>query len=134
MQRAIIKEVTAVDRRVEVAIELMRANGRQSFSVADMARMVGLSPWYFTHLFKTETSKSPIKYRHELRMQQAEEMCTKTLLSPKEVVFALGLKDRSHFSREFKTAHGLTPKEFIAQRRIYCENRPSSNLRDKSGH
>jgi AraC-like DNA-binding protein len=112
-----------MDRRVEATIQLMKTSGHQYLSTADMARRVGLSPWYFTHLFKTETSKSPMRYRQELRMQQAEELCAKTLLSLKEVVFALGLKDRSHFSREFKRLHGMTPKEFIAQRRSYREDR-----------
>ena len=123
-----------MDRRVEATIELMKANGRHDFSMADMARGVGLSPCYFTRLFKTETSKSPRKYWHDLRMQQAEEMCTKTLLSLKEVVFALGLKDRSHFSREFKRLHGLTPKAFIAQRRTYYGSQPPNDLLDKYGH
>jgi two-component system response regulator YesN len=123
-----------MDRRVEAAIELMKNNSRHCLSVSDMAQMVGLSPWYFSHLFKTETSKSPIRYLQEVRMQQAERMCLKTLLSLKEVVAALGLRDRSHFSREFKRLHGLTPKEYIEQRRTYCEGRPATVPRDKIGH
>jgi AraC-like DNA-binding protein len=122
----VLREDVDMDRRVEATIQLMKTNGRQYLSMADMARRVGLSPWYFTHLFKTETSKSPMRYRQELRMQQAEELCAKTLLSLKEVVFALGLKDRSHFSREFKRLHGMTPREFIAQRRSYHEDRPKN--------
>ena len=114
-----------MDKRIETAIELMRADGRHCLSVADMARIVGLSPWHFTHLFKTETSRSPKEYLKEVRMQKAREMFTRTLLNPKEVVYALGLNDRCHFSREFKRLHGLTPKEFIIQRRTYLKSRPS---------
>jgi AraC-like DNA-binding protein len=119
----VLREDVDMDRRVEATIQLMKTRGRQNLSMADIACKVGLSRWYFTHLFKTETAKSPMRYRQELRMQQAEELCAKTLLSLKEVVFALGLKDRSHFSREFKRLHGMTPKEFIAQRRSYREDR-----------
>lgn len=130
-----LNEDVDMDRRVEVTIELMKTNGRHCLSMADMARKVGLSPWYFTHLFKAETSKSPIRYLKELRMHKAEEMFTETLLNLKEVVYAVGLSDRSHFSREFKGLHGLTPKEFISQRRIYCKVRPSAApLRNKPGH
>jgi AraC-like DNA-binding protein len=114
-----------MDKRVERAIELMRGNGRHCLSVADLARIVGLSPWHFTHLFKKETSRSPKGYLKEVRMHKAQEMFTWTLLNPKEVVYALGLNDRSHFSREFKRLHGLTPKQFIAQRRTYCKAGPS---------
>ncbi len=102
-----------------MAIEVMKTKSRQGLSVADLAKMVKLSRWHFTHLFKAETSKSPMQYLKEVRMQEAEEMLRKTSLSVKEVVSAVGLSDRSHFSREFKTRHGLAPKAFIAQRRIY---------------
>jgi AraC-like DNA-binding protein len=40
-------------------------------------------------------------------MQQAREMLTCTSLSVKEVVSALGLNDRSHFSRMFKSLVGV---------------------------
>ncbi len=68
-------------------------------------------------------------------MQKAEEMFTKTALNLKEVVYAVGQSDRCHFSREFERLHGLTPKEFVSQRRCYSEDRvwavpPSS----KPGH
>jgi AraC-like DNA-binding protein len=124
-----------MDKRVETAIELMRANGRYCFSVAELARIVGLSPWHFTHLFRTETCKSPKEYLKEVRMQKAQEMFTRTLLNPKEVLYALGLNDRSHFSREFKRLHGLTPKEFIVRRRGYLTKpTPGDQSENKSGH
>jgi AraC-like DNA-binding protein len=110
-----------MDRRVQASIEIIKANSQKGLSVADLAQWVGLSPWRFTHLFKAATSKSPLRYLKEVRMQQAEEMLRETSLSVKEVVSALGLSDRSHFSREFKTLHGLTPREFIAQCRKYCK-------------
>ena len=116
-----------MDRRVCATIEIMKTKSRHGLLVADLARMVKLSRWHFTHLFKAETSKSPMQYLKEVRMQQAEEMLRETSLSLKEVASAIGLSDRSHFSREFKKLHGLTPKEFIAQRRTYCqEYRPSA--------
>jgi AraC family transcriptional regulator len=111
-----------MDRRVCATIEIMKTKNRHRLSVADLARMVKLSPWHFTHLFKAETSKSPMQYLKQVRMQQAEEMFRETSLSLKEVVSAIGLSDRSHFSREFKRLHGVTPKEFIAQQRTYCKD------------
>jgi transcriptional regulator GlxA family with amidase domain len=112
-----------MDRRVEATIELMKTNGRLYFSTSEMARIVGLSPCHFARLFKTETSKSPTRFLKEVRMQKAEEMFTKTALNLKEVVYAVGQSDRCHFSREFERLHGLTPKEFVSQRRCYSEDR-----------
>lgn len=62
--------------------------------------------------------------------QIAEEMFRGTPLSIKQVVSAIGLSDRSHFSRDFKTSYGVTPKEFIAQHRTYSRSagfRPSKS-------
>jgi AraC-like DNA-binding protein len=119
---ACINADAKMDRRVHATIEIIKANGRRTLSVADLARRVNLSPWRFTHLFKAETSKSPMEYLKQIRMQQAEEMLRETSLTVKEVVYAVGLNDRSHFSRDFKLAHGLTPKEFILKHRIYCNH------------
>jgi AraC family transcriptional regulator len=122
-----------MDRRVQASIELIKNDSRHRLSVADLARGVMLSPWHFTHLFKAEISKSPMQYLKEVRMQQAQQMLMETSLSVKEVVSAVGLSDRSHFSREFKTLHGLTPKEFILLRRSYRSNL-GPLTRSKSSH
>lgn len=108
-----------MDKRVEAIIEIMRSRTRRCLSVSKMAQVVGLSHCHFTHLFKLETSKTPVGYLKEVRMQKAEELLAKTSLSLKEVVYAVGLNDRSHFSREFKRRNGLTPRQFITQRRPY---------------
>lgn len=114
-----------MDRRVKAAIDVIEHDCRRSVSVATLARMVGLSPWHFTHLFKAATSKPPLKYLQDVRMQKARAMLTRTTLSVKEIIYNVGLHDRSHFSREFKRLHGLTPKEFIAQHRAYNETHAS---------
>lgn len=122
-----------MDKRVQSTIEFMKSNPRRATSVSDLAKLVQLSPWHFTHLFKSETSKSPIQYLNEIRMEQARQMLISTSLSIKEIVSALGLSDRSHFSRNFKTSVGVTPKEFISQHRRYDSSsfRPT---RSKSSH
>lgn len=122
-----------MDRRVQASIELIKTDSQHRLSVADLARGVMLSPWHFTHLFKAETSKSPMQYLKEVRMQHAQQMLMETSLSVKEVVSSVGLSDRSHFSREFKTLHGLTPKEFILLLRNYRSNL-GPLTRSKSSH
>lgn len=123
-----------MDKRVEATIKIMKSAEPQCTSVLELARIVGLSPWHFTHLFKTETSKTPIRYLKEIRMQRAEELLLNTLLSLKEIVYAVGLSDRSHFSRDFKRLHGLTPKEFMTQKRSYCADPNPIIVRNQSRH
>lgn len=121
-----------MDRRIRATIECMKTDMRNALSVAELAKMVDLSPWHFNHLFKAETSKSPMQFLNEVRIQQAKEMLTTTTLSIKEVVSALGLSDRSHFSRNFKTVVGVTPKQFVLRHRMYSKRR--TTLCSKPSH
>lgn len=80
-----------MDRRVQASIELMKANGRRRLALTDLAKAVNLSPWRFAHVFKAETSRSPMQHMKRIRMQVAEGMLRETFLSVKEVVSAVGL-------------------------------------------
>ena len=48
-------------------------------------------------------------------MQRAEQLLRRTFLSIKEVTFRSGMRDISHFVREFKKHYGVTPTEFRAR-------------------
>jgi transcriptional regulator GlxA family with amidase domain len=101
-----------MDRRIEVAIKIMQADRAHSLPISEIARHVHLSPWHFIRLFKAETSVSPKRYLHQLKLKRAEELLGESFLSVKEVAANLGFGDRSNFSREFKKMSGLTPSEF----------------------
>ena len=48
-------------------------------------------------------------------MQRAQELLQNTFLSVKEVAFSIGVRDVSHFVRDFKKLCGQTPSEFRAK-------------------
>jgi transcriptional regulator GlxA family with amidase domain len=101
-----------IDRRIRAVVEHLHANLCMRISVADLARSVNMSRWYFCHLFKAEMSQSPSHYMRTLKMREAQRMLLETFLSVKEIRATLGNIDRSHFSREFRNYCGLTPTEF----------------------
>ncbi len=45
-------------------------------------------------------------------MQQARKLLEETFLSVKQIMSAVGLKDESHFTRDFKKAYGLSPVRY----------------------
>jgi two-component system response regulator YesN len=45
-------------------------------------------------------------------MQKAAELLGTSSLSVKEIAVSVGINDPSHFVRDFKKSHGLTPSQY----------------------
>jgi AraC-like DNA-binding protein len=107
-----------MDRRVQKVVDYMKANLAQEFELDEVARSVNLSPSRLRCVFKSETGMPPTQYLKHLRMQEARELAENTFLNVKEIMNRLGLRDESHFVRDFKKIHGLTFSQF----REFCGN------------
>jgi transcriptional regulator GlxA family with amidase domain len=105
-------ELALLDRRVAAAIGVMRESLAGQVSVSTLSKHVNLSPTRLRQLFKVETGCSPMRYLRDLRMQRAERLLRDTFLSIKEITLLIGVRDVSHFVRDFKKVVGLTPREF----------------------
>lgn len=103
-----------MDYRVQQAIALIRDGSHQKLSVDCLAHAVGLSTSRFQHLFKAETGESPAQYLHRFRMEQARVLLETSRLTIEQILLHTGMKDRSHFEREFKKCYGLTPTQYRA--------------------
>lgn len=97
-----------MDRRVQIVIDLMKKNLQAAPSFEDLAVVLNISPSRLRYLFKTQVGMSPSNYLKHLRMQKARELAETTLLRAKQVMNMLGITDQSHFTRDFKRAHGMT--------------------------
>jgi len=103
-----------MDQRIRLAITLMQDELRRELPLAELARAVYLSPSRFQHLFKAETGTTPAHYLRKLRLEHAKGLLETSLLGIKQIMHSVGLKDRSHFEREFKKLYGLTPRQYRA--------------------
>jgi two-component system response regulator YesN len=56
-----------------------------------------------------------VQYLKSLRMQRAKQLIDSTFLNTKEIMQRVGLKDESHFVREFKKFYGLPPGSYKQQ-------------------
>ena len=101
-----------MDARVTAVVGMMPHLMAERLSMADLSKRVNISPSRLRQLFKMETGQSPTQYLKNLRMQHAEELLKGSFLSIKEITFLTGMKDVSHFVREFKRRYGATPSEF----------------------
>ncbi len=98
-----------MDKRIIRVIEAIQANLQNNLDFDEIAREVNLSSSRLRHLFKAETGISPVQYLNKLRMEKARELGENTFLRVKEIMNSVGLSNKSHFTRNFKRAHGLTP-------------------------
>ena len=104
-----------MDYRVEKVISLMRENVHRRITLNELARAVHVTPEHLCRIFKAETGSPPAKYFKSLRLLKAKELLETTSLSIKEITALIGVKDVSHFVRDFGAAYGLTPGRYRAR-------------------
>lgn len=103
-----------MDSRVQSVITLMKRDLRARLSLDDMAQSVNLTTFHFCRLFKAGTGTSPAKYLKLLRLRRAKALLETTSLTIREIVVLAGLRDESHFARDFRVAYGNTPQQHRA--------------------
>jgi two-component system response regulator YesN len=97
---------------VQKAMTFIEENYQRDLSLEKVAAVVHLSIWHLCHLFKSETGKPPVRYLKAIRMRRARVLLENRLLSIKEVMNKVGMRDQSHFAKDFKRVYGLTPSQF----------------------
>jgi AraC family transcriptional regulator of arabinose operon len=99
-----------MDPRVTRALEQLESRIHEPLKVRTLAADLGLSASRFSHLFRAEVGASPMRYLHVLRMNRALELLERTSLTVREVMGLVGYNDPSHFARDFRRHHGVSPR------------------------
>ena len=101
-----------MDPRIARALADIHTQLARLPSLAVLARAANLSVSRFSHLFRQEVGTSPVRYIYALRMVRAQLLLERTPLSIKEVMAQVGCNDPSHFARDFRAFHGLSPRDW----------------------
>ena len=86
--------------------------GNNDFSLNVIAGYIGVSPSYFSSIFKQETGRSFVEYLTKVRIDKACELLKCTTLRTAEIGEKVGYNDPHYFSAIFKKVMGVSPKEF----------------------
>jgi transcriptional regulator GlxA family with amidase domain len=101
-----------MDFRVRHAQRLILEDSSRPLVLEEIARVVNLSTPRLRYLFKVESGMTPAQYQKSLRMQRAKELLEEIFLSVKQIMFQVGIDDKSHFARIFRQKYGLSPAEY----------------------
>ena len=118
------------DERLEQAVNLFAINVPNRISVSRIAASCHVSPATLGRLFRQEFGRSPQAYFRDLRMQTARGLLADPAMPVKHVAAQVGFSDVFSFSREFRKAEGISPREF---RRRLSEARQERNPDDRLG-
>jgi two-component system, response regulator YesN len=108
-------EIPKMDHRVQKVLRLMKEDLRRRLTSDQLSRAVNLSPVHLRYLFKAQTGMTFAQYLKSLRMEEAGRLLANTFLSIKEIMYRIGMRDESHFARDFKKSHGLAPAQYRAR-------------------
>lgn len=101
-----------MDFRVRHAQRLFSEDVRRPLVLGEIARAVNLSTPRLRYLFKAETGMTPAQYLKALRMRKAKELLEETFFNVKQIMLRVGVKDQSHFVRDFRELYGQTPAAY----------------------
>jgi AraC family transcriptional regulator len=100
--------------RLRRVLDYIGDNLGVGISLFDLASIAGMSPHYFSELFKQSIGCSPHSYVIHQRIARAKQL----LRDPKHSIIEAGLdtgfKNPSHFARVFRRLEGTTPSQFRA--------------------
>ncbi len=77
-----------------------------------LADVAGLSPYYFSRIFKAETGLSPIEYVAVTKINYAKMMLRTTNASVSKIAETLGYSSSSSFINAFKARRGISPNQY----------------------
>jgi len=111
-QAAALGEPAARDSRITAACEYVAEHLDSTLTIPHLAKIAGLSASRFAHLFREQMSCPPLAYLDQLRMERARDLLACTARPIAEIAREVGYPDPFYFSRRFKRATSVSPRDY----------------------
>jgi AraC-like DNA-binding protein len=99
------------------AIDWLKDNFSQPFSIDDLAAQARMSTSTFNHHFRSMTALSPLQFQKQLRLQEARRLMLAERMDAATAGFQVGYESPSQFSREYNRMFGAPPLRDITNLR-----------------
>lgn len=100
------------ERQLSQVLDYIQAHLAQEIRLVDLAALLGISQFHFSHLFKQTTGQSPYQYLLQQRIEQAKQLLQQTDQSILEIALLCGFNSHSHLSKQFRQLTSLTPSAY----------------------
>jgi AraC family transcriptional regulator len=98
--------------KLNTALAYIHANLDEALSLAEMAAIVQMSPYYFATLFKQSMGITAYQYVTQCRIERAKQLLKQPELTIAEVCHQVGFHSQSHFTKVFRQQTTVTPKAY----------------------
>ncbi|MEH6945647.1 helix-turn-helix domain-containing protein [Bacillus sp. JJ634] len=102
---------------VNQAIKITQDYIEQHFSLnitrEYLASLSGMSPDYYSRVFKCKIGKSPTEYLTEVRINRAKQLLILSKDPLRSIASSVGFNDEFYFSRKFKAVTGFSPTAYV---------------------
>jgi AraC family transcriptional regulator len=86
----------------------------RDIKLADLATLLGMSQFHFSHLFKQSLDTTPYQYLLQQRVERAKQLLKQTERAIMDIALDCGFSSHSHLSKQFRQLTGITPKAYRA--------------------
>ena len=98
---------------LEAAARYLEENLSEDHSLAQISRTVHLNEFKLKKGFKEYFQTTVFGYLRQKRMEYASRLLTQNKVTVIEAAQAVGYSNPSHFSRAFRNAFGVNPREYL---------------------
>ena len=106
------EERSAIYYPIRPGVDALRSEWNHNRKVEDYAQLCGMSAANFYRCFRKWCDKSPVQFRNEIRLSNAESMLRNSDLPISEIARTVGFPDAFYFCRLFAKAYGMSPRKY----------------------
>jgi AraC-like DNA-binding protein len=126
------KEPPAPGHRLQRALERLHERPGQGLPIETAASLCGLSPAYFSRLFRRCHGMPFRDYVRAHRLQLAAQRLASDRENLSQIAYALGFASPSHFSASFRQRFGVTPREYRSAAGRLARTEATQGMHDRS--
>lgn len=100
--------------RIAKVLRRLGARFAEQHSIADLARLAGISPYHFLRTFKQVTGVTPHQWLLRARLRAAAQRLVADRGHITQIALDVGFEDLSNFVRSFRAEFGVSPRGYRA--------------------